>query len=141
MLKDTANAAHTKEMVDMSGSKVTWQDRVRLRPATYTWKGELLSCERWVIGSVDGRLVCEMECNGRGYTVDFLRYDCDGHGSIRSFSSLPCHDLNCRRIYTRVDSDVVVDVLGWVNDWQVPTHGVDGGYVLSLDAWGNEVAV
>ena len=125
----------------MGGRRVTWQDRVELRPATYVWKGQLLSCERWAIGSADGRRVCEMECNGRGYTVDYLRYDSDGFGTIRSFSALPGLDLSYRRIYTRAGADVVRDVLGWVNDWQAPTHGVDGGYVLSLDAWGNEVAV
>jgi hypothetical protein len=82
-----------------------------------------------------------MECNGRGYTVDYLRFNADGMGSIRSFSALPAFDLSCRRIYTDACGEVIRDVLGWVNEWRQPTCGVDGGYVLSLDAWGNEVAV
>jgi hypothetical protein len=128
-------------MVDMVTKMVTWEDKTPLRPAHYAWKGELLSCERWALASADGSRVCEMECNGRGYTVDYLRFNADGTGSIRSFSALPAFDLSCRRIYTDACGEVIRDVLGWVNEWRQPTCGVDGGYVLSLDAWGNEVAV
>jgi len=128
-------------MIAMGTVGVSWDDRVRLCPATYTWKGRLLTCERWALSSTDGRRVCEMECNGRGYTVDFLHEAAGGYGTILAFSSQPFYDLRYRRIYPTMGPEVERDVLGWVNDWEVPVWGLDGGIVYSLDAWGNEVAV
>ncbi|MDO4537826.1 MAG: hypothetical protein Q4B54_06650 [Coriobacteriales bacterium] len=125
----------------MGKKVVSWSDRKQLRPSTYAWKGRLLSCGRWVLTSVDGRRACEMEYNGRGCTVDYYRYDEYGCGAILTYSSLTNYDLLYRRIYAGEDDDCRRDVLLWVNDWQAPQGGVDGGVVYALNEWGNEVAV
>ena len=125
----------------VSERRVSWSDRKALRPAEYVWKGELVSCERWALESADGRRVCEMEVNGRGYTVDYLIYDENGYGTILSFTSAVPFDLCFRRIYQKADNEVIQDILRWVNDWKSPQAGIDGGFVLALDAWGNEIAV
>ena len=125
----------------MADKSMCWEDRKRLRPNTYVWKGRLLTCDRWVITSADRRRACELEHNSKGWTVDFFLYDCDGYGSILSFSSLSGYELRYRRIYTSSAEPFKQDVLGWVNEWQEPEWGIDGGILLSLDEWGNEVAV
>ena len=62
----------------MADKSMCWEDRKRLRPNTYVWKGRLLTCDRWVITSADRRRACELEHNSKGWTVDFFLYDCDG---------------------------------------------------------------
>ena len=125
----------------MVNKAVSWNERRRLAPSTYTWKGRLLTCDRWVLVGVDRQRVCQIEANGKGYTVDFYRFDPDGAGTILSFSSVGSYDLLYRRIYAGMDLACQHDVLAWVNAWKAPVAGVDGGILLSLDAWGNEVAV
>ena len=125
----------------MNTDRVTWGDRMRLRAATYQWKGRLVTCRRWALANHDNSRVCEMECNGRGYTVDYLEETEEGAGTILAFSSLPTLDLRHRRIYPSLGTEVIGDVLGWVNDGEKPVCGIDGGVVYVLDAWGNEVAV
>ena len=125
----------------MLTKRMRWEDRTQLRPSTYVWKGRLLSCERWVIASADRCRACELERNKKGWTVDFFLYDRDGCGTILSFSSLGAYELRYRRIYASSAESCKRDVLGWVNEWLAPQDGVDGGILLSLDEWGNEVAV
>jgi hypothetical protein len=125
----------------MAQVPVTWSERKRLRPSTYTWKGRLLTCTRWVIASRDQKRACEIEYNGKGCTVDYYRRNPDGCGTILAFTSMSDYDLNCRRIYADSVEDCQTDVLSWINEWRYPLGGVDGGILLSLDEWGNEVAV
>lgn len=124
------------------GTTVTWDDRRALRPSTYVWKGRLLTCGRWVLRSADHALACEIERNAKGSTVDFYRRGSDdGHGTVLTFSTLGSYDLCYRRIYVGPMDACADDVLAWVNDRRAPCSGVDGGILLSLDEWGNEVAV
>ncbi|MBO7675193.1 MAG: hypothetical protein J6S63_09310 [Atopobiaceae bacterium] len=125
----------------MVQTPVSWSERKRLTPSTYVWKGRLLTCVRWMLASRDQRLACEIEYNGRGCTVDFYHRNPDGHGTILAFSSVGNYDLRCRRIYADSADDCQADVLAWVNDWRPPVGGVDGGILLCMDEWGNEVAV
>ena len=125
----------------MNTKSMCWEDKTRLRPSTYVWKGRLLTCERWVITSADRRRACELERNNKGWTVDYFLFDYDACGSILSFSSLGSYDLRYRRIYASSADVCKEDVLGWVNEWRAPAHGIDGGILLCLDEWGNDVAV
>lgn len=125
----------------MAKRAVSWSERKGLRPSTYAWKGTLLSCERWVIESSNRERACEIEYNGKGCTVDFYKYDPYGCGTILTFSSLGSYELRFRRIYAGEVECCEGDVLAWVNEWRAPVGGVDGGVILSLDEWGNEVAV
>lgn len=125
----------------MATQHVTWDELRSLKPSTYVWKGKLLTCDRKVLFSADRRRACELEYNARGCTVDYYLFDEAGHGTILTFSSVGNYDLLFRRIYADDEVALEHDALAWVNDWHAPIAGIDGGVLLSLDMWGNEVAV